>query len=1171
MRFQLAPGVSGEAHPRPFSRHRLRRQVVAAVGVTALALCLTVARPAVAVPERRDQPADTAVAQPTSDALTRISDIRRVDSSAVGRRVSITGVVTYFDPIWSLLFVQDSDEGIFVFMRGVETRVAAGDRVRVEGRVDPGEFAPSITEPAVTILGHTPLPPPIRPTLERLASGALDSQWVEFEAMVRGFYPLNEGHLTLVVAAGPARVLVTLPGEWRQPIPRHLVDARVRLRGVCGTLFNSNKQMIGVQLFVPSMAFIDVVEPAATDPFAGPTQPIGLLLRWTGQQSQGHRVHIGGEITWRSGAQLTVRDAHGNATVTMWDASAPAAVGDYVDAVGFPETGAYSPSLLDAIVRSSPAHRDPATPTAVKAAHLLEGKFDAALVALDAEVVSVGQGPQPVLVLRSDGLLFTATAAAPGAWASRLEPTARVRVTGVCRVEVNPQAPAFPQAFKLLLRTTDDVTVTARAQFWSPRRATEVFGGMGTIVVASLVWVLALRRRVERQTHLIGDRLDQEKALRAQYQELFENANDVVVTCDGTGRLLAINRAGQHVTGYTRRSAIGMPLRDLVAPEAQARFDEQFAQSLASSQGGTFEVDLVRSDGSRVTIEFDAHAISPQGDTTGVQAIGRDVSARKRTAVELERAKNAAESANRAKSEFVANISHEVRTPLNGIIGMSELLLASKMSDEQRQYLNLMRTSADALLHVINDVLDLSKIESGHFELAPAPFELVHRLDTVLEPLAVMARRKNLTFDVSIAPELPAVVSGDADRLGQVLTNLVGNAIKFTHEGSIHVTAAAAMPAAGDPLGTCRVTFSIVDTGIGIPEDQHALIFEAFTQGDGSTSRRYGGTGLGLAIVTSLVRQMGGSLEMTSSPGQGSTFSVSLPFLRAARASLTPEPPDSLARLLGPAAATKSEWASTRTSRPIEILLVEDNPVNQRLALEILSRRGHRVTVADNGLQALEHLTGRTFDVVLMDVQMPEMNGLEATRAIREIECGTGRHVPIVAMTAHAMSGDRERCLEAGMDDYLTKPIRAEALVTYVERLTMSENTKPSIEQRSPAPAPSDQVLDLQEALDRVDGDRELLSEIAGLFLADADEMMDVVRKAVEAKDGPALHRAAHRLKGSVVTFAAAPAADAALVLELLGRDGQVDAAPEAFKRLEVEIARLVDALTPLVKQQPAA
>ncbi len=1115
-----------------------------------------------------DRATDTSVAGPTSLPLTRIAQIRRLDAAVIGRRVSVTGVVTFFDPIWGMLFVQDADEGIFVFMRGVETRVATGDRVRIDGRADPGEFAPSITEPTITVLGRAPLPAAIRPKLEILASGVLDSQWVELEATVRGIYPLNEGHLSFTAQVGPVRLLVSLPGEWRQPFPRHLVDARVRLRGVVGTIFNSNRQMMGVSLFTPSLEFVTVVSPAAADPFDAPRQSTDSILRWTGQLSQGHRVHLTGEITWRSGAQLSIHDDRGNATVTLWDPATEARVGDHVDVVGFPESGSYSPALQDAILRPSGRSDTHVQPVSVRPLDLLQGRLDATLVALDAEVVNVGEGPQPMLVLRSEDRVFTATVATAGAWPTPLAPSAMVRVTGVCRVQVNPLE-GVPQSFQLLLRTTRDVVVTRRTQFWSPRRATEVLGGMGLLVAAGLAWIFALRRRVARQTRLISERLEQERTLRAQYQELFETANDVVVTCDINGRLVAINRAGQHVTGYTRRAALGVPLRELVAPESRERFDEHFARSLASESGGTFEVNLVRPDESRVSIEFDAHAIFEQSTVVGIQAIGRDVSARNRTAVELERAKDSAEAANRAKSEFVANISHELRTPLNGIIGMSELLLASKMTDEQRQYLDLMRTSADALLHVINDVLDLSKIESGHFELTPAPFEFVDRIETVLEPLAVMARRKGLTFDVTIAPELPPVVIGDVDRVGQILTNLVGNAIKFTREGGIRVTASPGMPEVGDPTGACRVSFAVADTGIGIPEDKHALIFRAFTQADGSTSRRYGGTGLGLAIVASLVRQMSGKLALTSAPGQGSSFALSLPFVRARRTALAADPSDGLSRLLGVAATVKADWAATKAHRPLAILLVEDNPVNQRLALEILSRRGHRVTVADNGLQALERLDGVSYDIVLMDVQMPEMNGLEATRAIREIERGTGRHTPIVAMTAHAMSGDRERCLDAGMDDYLTKPIRAEALVTYVERLTMAEKTE--ITKAHGSSSNHVEVMDLQEALDRVDGDRDLLGEIANIFLVDVAEMVQAVHAAVGANDATALNRAAHRLKGSVVTFAAGPAADAALVLELKGRDAQMDGAADAARRLEKEVDRLIVALTPLVNQEPAA
>jgi PAS domain S-box-containing protein len=1134
---------------------------------------------AVAAPASVSTPADgssrapdTAVGTPTIDGLTHVSDIRRSGASAVGRRAHIQGVVTFFDPIWSLLFVQDREQGIFIFGKGLDLHLTPGDAVDVDGRVDSRDFAPSISSPVVTRLSRATLPEPLRPGLESLSTGLLDSQWIEISGIVRGIYPLNSGHLVLVLAMGPARVLVTVAGAWHGPLPQHLVNAHVRMRGVCGTAYNANRQMVGVQLFLPALEFMEVIEAAPADPFAMAALPTDALFRWTSLTTLGRRVRVTGEITWRSDGQLYLHDAVGDVAVTLWDASLPGRPGDRVDVVGFPEPGLYTPTLRDAVVRSATGPAIPSRPVATTVRHLIDERHDSSLVSVNAEVVTVSDGPAAQLLLKGDGLLLRAALSAgrASAWPAGVESGSTVRVTGICRVEVNLlDNPRVARGVELLLRTPADVTVIKAAPWWSRQRATQVLGGMAVLVIAGLGWILALRRRVTEQTHTIRQRLDEEQALSAKYQELFETANDVVVTCDVEGRLTAINRAGQLVTGYTPETALGLPLRELIAPASRECFDQHFTRSLAVNGGGTFEADLVRADGGQVSIEFSARPIVALGSVTGIQAIGRDVSSRKRTAVELEAAKDAAEAASRAKSEFVANISHEVRTPLNGILGMTELLLASKLTDDQRQYLSLMRTSADVLLHVINDVLDLSKIESGHLELVSVPFQLVDRLETVLEPLAIMARRKGLTFDFNIAPELSPVVLGDPDRIGQVLTNLVGNAIKFTHEGGISVTVGPAAAESGDAAGICRIRFAVTDTGIGILEDKQAVIFLAFTQGDGSTTRRYGGTGLGLAIAASLVRQMGGTLNVTSRPGEGSTFTAVLPFVRGQREAVAEDPTAGLGRLLGPAAtAPRAEWARVKASRPLSVLLVEDNPVNQRLAMEILSRRGHVVVVAENGRVALERIERRHFDIVLMDVQMPEMNGLEATRAIRVLERSTGRHVPIVAMTAHAMSGDRERCLESGMDEYLTKPIRAEALVAQVERLAMAEHEVETTPDGGHQPAP---VMALDEALGRVNGDRELLAEIAGIFLSDVDSMMQAVRAAIDANDADALGRAAHRLKGSIITFAAGPAGDAALTLELLGRSERLESAAAAFSILEVEVSRFIEALTPIAGGQPTS
>jgi PAS domain S-box-containing protein len=434
---------------------------------------------------------------------------------------------------------------------------------------------------------------------------------------------------------------------------------------------------------------------------------------------------------------------------------------------------------------------------------------------------------------------------------------------------------------------------------------------------------------------------------------------------------------------------------------------------------GTHRDDEVlwRKDGTSFVAEYWSRPLHHNDDVIGAVVTFVDITARKQVEEALRAAKAAAEAASRAKSEFLANMSHEIRTPLNGIIGMTNLLLATEVDDEQREFLETVKLSGDALLAVINDVLDFSKIEAGKIHLEERDFNLKQTLQETLKIFALQASEKQLTLVCEMDEEIPAMLRGDSFRLRQILINLLGNAIKFTRAGGVGLNARV------DRVDDENIVlhFMVTDTGIGVAANARDAIFDPFTQADSSTTRTFGGTGLGLAISARLVRMMHGRIWVESELGCGSQFHFTVRF------EVTETHPDVLN-------TAKPEMSpSIEAVTALRILVAEDNAVNRVVARKLLENQGHHVVMATTGKEALAALRSENYDVILMDVQMPDMDGFETTRAIRATEKYSGRHQRIIALTASAMSGDREKCLAAGMDGYLTKPISPQELYQVLE------------------------------------------------------------------------------------------------------------------------------------------
>jgi len=739
-----------------------------------------------------------------------------------------------------------------------------------------------------------------------------------------------------------------------------------------------------------------------------------------------------------------------------------------------------------------------------------------------------------------------------------------------------------------------------------------------------------------------------------------------------------MNAAFEDLFGYAAAEVVGAAIDGLIVPESLRSESSDLETRVRRGETVRVEVERMRKDGRRIQVRLSAAAVKAAADGALV-ALYEDISDRKAAEEAMRAARDLAERVARARSAFLANMSHEIRTPMNAVLGFVELVLDTELAPEQRRALELVRTSSEALLTILNDILDYSKIEAEHLELESIPFDLPKVVHATATLLAVRAREKHLELTVDVPPDVPQMVRGDPTRVRQVLMNLIGNAIKFTEQGEVDVSASVLQR---DGVGAA-VQFRVRDTGIGISEEQLGTIFQEFTQADASMTRRYGGTGLGLAISRRLVALMGGELAVTSAVDRGSEFGFTLVFpLEAAQATaraavslggrrllvvddnetnrrilrdmlgaegmavheasradtgmealrrasragapydlaiLDAQMPDQDGFTLATAIRADRALAKTRLliltsagqrgdgercrqlgiqaylTKPIaradlveavgtvlagtasapggadlvtrhsiaesrhalRILLAEDNPVNQQVATAMLLKRGHQVDVVSNGREAVDAVAREGYDVVLMDIQMPEMDGFEATEKIRALP--QGRTLPIIALTAHALSGERERCLERGMSGYLAKPFKAHDLFAAVE----GRGAQPADSDAAPSPAVD--LASFRRTMEEA-GAGEAVDGILETFVATLPQRLEALVAAAGGTEAEPLHRAAHAFKSAAGTIGAGHLAALLEEMERAARDGDLAGARDKLEHVRGEARAALDYLRTATK-----
>ncbi|SPE22082.1 putative Histidine kinase [Acidobacteriia bacterium SbA2] len=1128
---------------------------------------------------------EPASADPFSIPLRPIHLVQRLAPvGAYNQAVHVQGIVT-LQSLGQRVFIRDAQEGLKVETRQT-TRLNVGDRVDVVGYPAVGDFSPMLQDAVYRKIGSGADPPPLAATAAQALSGIYDCELIQIRGRVLGV-SLRGNQRSLTLNSDGVMVEAEIEGAEEQAAVVHArTGSLVQVTGICDVRVDENRNPAAFAMLLRAPNDIVVLQQAPWWNLQRTLILLGIsalavvvVLVWVGmlRRRVGHQTETIRATLESTADGILVLDATGNIVAHNTK---------FAELWNIPEAVLASGNDRKWMDYVLPHLKDP-------------DAFLGKMRSLYEDSESFCDD----LVEFKDGRVFERHSEPQRAWGRNIG-----RVWG----------------FR---------DITAR------RRAEE-----------------ALEESEER------------------YRKLFQRNLAGVYRVSLAGRMLDCNEACARIFGYsTPQELVGRNASDLYSsPVAR----EGFTSSL-KAQGAVsdFEHCLLRKDGTPVWV-LESATLIRDGEEL-IEGTMIDITARKQGEAELQKSKEAAETASRAKSEFLANMSHEIRTPMNGILGMTELALSTDLSGEQREFLTMVKASADSLLTVINEVLDFSKIEAGRLDFDSIEFNLRDSLEEDVRMFVYPADRKSIELICDVAPEVPDVVVGDPTRLRQIIVNLLSNALKFTEHGEILLRVEKDSSSQDDSV----LHFSVRDTGIGIPWDKQQFIFEAFAQVDSSTTRRFGGTGLGLTISARLVAMMRGRIWVESELGKGSTFHFTARFGRA-KAGVAPKKtsPVSLHGVLvlivddnatnrrvmdetlsfwgmktcvaadgfqammtlknaqesgnpiplvltdahmpmmdgfrlaeeikrdaklagtqvtmvtsggqvGDAARCRELGIAAYLTKPVrqadlleaivrvlscnlrteattqlvtrhslrenrmglEILVVEDNIVNQRLAEHLLRNKGHIVTIANNGREAFEVLERQRFDLALVDVQMPEMDGLQLTAAIREKEKATGEHLPIIAMTAYAMKGDRERCLEAGMDDYVAKPINSKQLFDLIAGLRSVE-LKSSLATK---PAVNKEILDEPALLARFEGEVDLLRDVVNLFTDDCPRLMDGIRGAVERSDAHGLERAAHKLKGTVANFSARASYDAALRLEVMGREGHLEKAREALATLDTAIEEL--------------